>query len=358
MQPSSNNSTISSLANNSSIQMSAQRISLWKYALGTQLIVLLFVWISNSLLIFGIMGTKKHSRLPISKKLFILLSCVDLLTMTNASLHTILFYKFKTYKESLVIIPIVNGISHASHMLGIITFLIISWLRFLSVRNPLNPISNRKIYQVMSIGLTISIINGVLNSLCLFASSIKIYVNAVFWMPIFLGALCSLIIMNFLSYRKLTSNNHMVSGEITVHSTALTQENFSEVITAVDSANENLSYESTIKSVNLRNPRQTPDQEISITPVTKGQQNKKHAVVTLIWITVSYVVCNLLMLLPLIDQLNWFGIPKLYRGIDLQELSGVLYFLSLANTGLNSTIYIMRNKTLKQFYRQCWKKEA
>eukprot|EP00111_Clytia_hemisphaerica_P021688 TCONS_00063766-protein len=50
----------------------------------------------------------------------------------------------------------------------------------------------------------------------------------------------------------------------------------------------------------------------------QSQKNKKYAVVTLIMITVSYVLCNVFMIPPIIDQLDWLGTSTFYQGIDLQ----------------------------------------
>ena len=107
-------------------------------------LIFCYVMVSNLLLITGLPSTKLKKKLTMMKKLFVLLSCIDILTISLFVLHNYL-EEFEAFNAE----SIVGAISMALYLVGGTIFLTISILRYISVRYPFKRVSNRKVYMAL-----------------------------------------------------------------------------------------------------------------------------------------------------------------------------------------------------------------
>ena len=196
------------------------------------------------------------------------------------------------------------------HLIGYFAFVLISVLRFLSVKYPFKEIS--------TFGVNVSIMCCGILALTYFWVNfyvykyiyIKRYLIYCFWVPWYSTSITLLVIVNTVSYRTLKARKL-----------------------------ENVGKEGTQRPVNIRNGYE-------VVVVDKSQGNKMRAVKTLIYITVSYVLSNFpFALFAIIHE-------QCCPDIKFKNTVGDLFFfLLMANTGINALIYTFRTKELKQFYK-------
>ena len=141
--------------------------------------------------------------------------------------------------------------------------------------------------------------------------------------------------------------------DVTIKTNPLTQLVFGTVfiimIGAVLTINI-LSYKAMPKGEKILARRSKKTNDIEIKPNCFGQvsnKNKRSAVVTLIIVTIYYLICNL----P-ITIFAFISAMELDFG-NLQNLliSSIMQYIQLTNTGLNPTIYILRSRELREFYK-------
>ena len=118
---------------------------------------LAYVLTSNFLLIYGLIKTKGNRKLTMSKRLFIYLSTVDIMTAASSVVLTHLkafgyFYRVSSY--------IINALTHALHIMGCLAFVSITVLRFISIRYPMRIVSGQIILTMLLLGLTRSSWSG------------------------------------------------------------------------------------------------------------------------------------------------------------------------------------------------------
>ena len=168
------------------------------------LIILLFVLIANFLLIFGIKKTNK-GQMSMSKKLFIFLSCADILTAILSVIQSFMTLIFVNSKSAIV--TVTTGLCQGSHLIGYFIFVVISVLRFLSVKYPFKQISKLVVYGLIVFWGLFAIVNFCLNYFSFIHQNIKRYVVLLFWAPLYLSSMILLVTINILSYRILKRRN-------------------------------------------------------------------------------------------------------------------------------------------------------
>ena len=115
-----------------------------------------YVIVSNLLLIVGLLRTNRKKKLTTMKKLFVFLSCTDMLTTCLFMIHNYID-EFKNVEI------MIGAISHVLYLMGCTIFLTISVLRYISVRYPLKRVSNRTVYLTLLVAFILGVFNGVIN---------------------------------------------------------------------------------------------------------------------------------------------------------------------------------------------------
>ena len=82
-------------------------------------------------------------------------------------------------------------------------------------------------------------------------------------------------------------------------------------------------------------------------------ENKRYAVKTLIIITLFYLICNLpLPIFTVVGMINQNLVENHYSMYAV----GILFFIMIANNGINAVVYMLRTKKIKNYYKQMiWK---
>ena len=273
------------------------------------LFVLLYVLVSNSLLIYGLLKSgDRQKKLSISKKLFLYLSVNDILASFCAVLNdTVYLLNPPRYLSGLVVF-----LAHGSYFTGYMLFLAISIFRFISLKYPFKRISKCTICSGLSIGILIGTVNGVLQFFLVYKPSKKLrHFVSVFWFLGYFGQTIPLISMSILSFHYL--NKHHIKTEGKTPTCA----------------------------------------QSDCKVITNGHiERKKYAVKTLSYITLSYVFCNMPILFIILRQARFIVSSDAKVNAILTQLPGILYSIALANIGNNATIYILRSNELRTFYRK------
>ena len=278
----------------------------------------MFVLLTNSMLIYGLYRTTKRP-MPTPKKLFICLSCTDILTATIGVSRHILGY----HTNNCVLLLVLNSISDMFLSLGIGIFLTITILRYLSLRNPFMRISNRCINFILIVETLVSILAVLLGLLVLLPGtgrSTLIILQFTITISYSL-AVSSLLIINLLSFFTLKAN---------------------------------IKHSVTISSKNHCSGNATHDETIS----DSGDQlmknkRKRYAVKTLIVISMFYLLCNLpLCIYFLVAAVNSLGMNyKISNYVNSHHVASFLALLVMLNNGINAAIIIIRSKDILTFYK-------
>ena len=285
------------------------------YAYSHPVFVLLVI-LSNFLLIFGICKTnKKLSSTNIS---FIWLSIQDIAMMLTQSTAT---YIHLAEHIPCTVTFILNALNTCFIFSSMFTFCTISFFRYLKLRNPLKQIRSRSIYIVLAVEFTSSmLVGGALITLTYIGYFNTKIVNGIVLSTggVFILVLVIVLTINIKSYsiidKQIKLSFHKVNDiELeTINNTAIT----------------NTSLHSLASSKKL-----------------------KSSVVTLIMITCSYLFCftPFSLYLMITGFMEFHAVVKLY---------GVLLTLSLllhANSGINSMIFVIRSKVLRNYYTKCFR---
>ena len=258
-----------------------------------------YVTASNLLLIISLLRTNRRKKLSLMKKLFVFLSCTDMLTISLFLFHNYI-------EESNDGEIMIGALCQMLYLMGCTIFLTISVLRYISVRYPLKKVSNRTVYLTLLVAFILGVVNGAINFVEESFNLGKLgYIFVAWWLLIFFIEILLMALTSILSWRYLSQFQNFIDH-------------------------------------NERTDAQN----------TASLSKKKYAVKTLIYITISYVTCNLCLLGCILLQ------PRLASRADgdvqiiLGYIVDILYSFVLANTGNNAVIYLLRSKDLRAFY---WK---
>ena len=262
------------------------------------------------------MKTKSNRNLTVSKRLFIYLSFVDIMTATVTVIQTHLYLYF-----NLVSFIISTAIVHTLHFLGCFVFLTITILRYISLRYPLKRVSSRLIKWTMCIEIKVGIFNGVANFLMVTQGNLQVYAS-IYACVIFLAVVMILLIVNSSSFRYLNKSikslNNPMSDQHNTHNN-------------VENHQSNVEPSSS----------QSFDPRLSDRNVKK----KKNAIKTLYYITLSYITFTLPFLIFKSLYLHFETLENKHKTL-------LLYYLVLINGGNNAAIYVLRSKELRIFYKK------
>jgi len=259
--------------------------------------------------------------MSITKKLFICLSCTDIMTTLIAVLKHILNYHI----HSCVILLVLNSVSEVFFGLGMTIFTTISILRLLSFRNPFMQVGVRRIYLILLIETAASsLIIGVSHMGFLNYTDENVMIILQFLISITYSlAISSLLLINLLSYITLRGN---IKRGVTISS----------------------------ENKHSGNPNsQTTHERIESSSSNQKNKRKKDAVNTLIIISAFYMVCHSPMCVYLfVAAVNIFQADyKFSNFVSAYQISTFLLFVAMSNNGFNATILILRSKNILEFYK-------
>ena len=277
-------------------------------------IITAFVLISNLMLIYGFHKTSR----PFTNitKLFILLSVVDMLSCSGSCLFMVVGIIGPNYP--CIVFVIFFAFNNFTFYFVVMIFATICTLRFVALKWPFVVVDNWKVYGVIGIEIALSLATA-------------------------LGT--------FLLYRE-SDSTLMAYGTLTATSTmtCLTVGVFFVNI---------LSYVYLNKSINRKKKMNKASIELENSSTTGNHQRrdrngisneesderKREAVKTLIIITLFYIICYL--------PLTVYDILVAYRMNTGKptNFESMYYITALMNGGLNSSIYILRNKKIRQLYK-------
>ena len=292
-----------------------------KATLITSIAISIFVLLSNSMLIYGLYRTTKRP-MSTTKKLFIYLSCTDLLTTLSGQTRHILSY----YIKNCIVLLLLNSASNSFFCLGITIFFTISILRYLSLRNPFNSVGNRRMNFILLVEIVFSILIG-------FSNIFLINVNAerfIIFMHVFVSityfmVVLSLLVLNLLSYITLRSN---IKRGVTTTSDNNGSRNSNSQSTHDETVNDS-------GNQSMKNKR------------------KRNAVNTLIVISIFYLLCNLpTCIFFFVATGSSFQADYIFSNfVRDYQISILLLFVSVSNNGFNAAILIVRSKDILSFYK-------
>ena len=256
---------------------------------------IVFVLTTNLMLIYGFYKTSRP--FTIVTKLFIYLSVADIAYILLRTFY--MAQGFLNFKLPCLMVYIVIVFMEFAYTTGIVTFATISFLRYWSIKKPLNTINTSRIIFVLIVqAVFVGLLSGSLLIGVYFHEPHKL-IDVNYFHPVVLFLATAFVLsVNIMSYRNLKSMKKM-SG-------------FSDNI-------EDTSTQSRQKSL--------------------SEANK-----CLLYITAFYIICPLPLFIAnlVLDQFlsfNW--------GFYLFTFTRIV---NMANPGINSLIAIMRTKNLREFY--------
>ena len=256
-------------------------------------------FLANIMLIYGFYKTSRP--FSIVTKLFIYLSVSDALTGVGFSLTTgTMMYMIK--KKYCFVLLVLWGFNHFQFMFGTSVFLTISVLRFIALRWPLKRIRARYVYYFMvaqffvEIILTYTPMTVRLQQKTLSSKMFKMsrYIPSV--LILFIALTFLINIMSYVQLQRVKKDDR--NSDIELGHTTSVQEQ------------------------------------------TQFKQ-KREAVKTLLLITLCYLICYL----PYTIFMFAYQLDGSRRRIRY-----VLFYINLANGGLNSLVYIFRTKKIRKVY--------
>ena len=280
------------------------------------LIVAAFVFLSNAMLIYGLYKTNK--RLPLTKKLFIYLSIVDITTACIEVIAIIVIF----YTENIscmvgsVIVSVLYGLNCVSFEL----LLDVSVLRYLSITRPFLRIRNIHKKVVLVIELVCAVCMCITYYLLLQNVATGSLTAAA---GVFLIMIITVLTINILSYKAM---NQM--------------------------SEKRKKYKKT-NEIDMKSKKPCHISPIRDLSSNKSDRRKKAAIATLIIITVSYLVFSL----P-ITAFTIIGSIKSFSASNMVAMDGnpiivewILHYIQITYTGLNATIFILRSREIRRFYK-------
>ena len=260
-------------------------------------------FVVNMMLIYGFYKTSRP--FSIVTKLFICLSVWDVLTAVGFSASA-LMTSFAEGGQHCLVLLILFAFGQFQFFFAVDLFLTISVLRFIALRWPLRRIRSRYVYYVV-------IAEIIVGNICSFSPlwvvlrqgtlrndtfQISRYISS-----ILIAFVVVILAINILSYRQLEKSRRRTKSTI-----------------------------SGSEDIDLSNPSKC-----------ESFDKKREAVKTLILITLCYLVCYL----P-------YAIYMFFIELDggNRTMRYNLKYIGVANGGLNSLIYILRTKKIRNFYKE------
>ena len=263
-------------------------------------LLIIFILTTNLMLIYGFYKTSRP--FTITTKLFIYLSMVDIAMILLRAFYT--FQSILNFEMPCLVVQVLIMSMEFSYIYGLTIFATISFLRYWSIKNPLQSISVSHIVFALIVQ---AIFCGVLTEIIIMMPDLKLEprdrTKLFYFLPLlqFL-AVGFVMYVNIMSYKILKSMKRK-SG-------------FSE---------------------NIEN--------------TQRQKILSEANTCLLYITVFYILCPLPMFI--LSLLSMVKIHVLYGLWDTWEIYLLTFaqLLFVSNTGINSLIVVLRTKILREFYR-------
>ena len=263
-----------------------------------QIIVLVFVFVTNIFLIVGIVKT--NERLSRVKRLFVYLSCIDMMYIPSTIISFVVLQEQKLDCWSIALTSMFDVFIRTN---GILTFMAISVLRSHSIVKPLIPISQKAFAQILAGKLSISLVfSGITMFQIPCMTQVIDFPYFYFITPLFI---------TFVNFITLASN--LVSDRYLRISEGIEAETWSK---------------------------------------------RKHSMRTLLIMTVVYLItCT-----PLVISTYTIDYFRFTKRIDRNEdkfylkLGGVASAIGFSNNALNALIYTLRNKKIRNYYTKkiCW----
>ena len=278
-------------------------------------IITAFVLISNLMLIHGFHKTSR----PFTKvtKLFILLSVFDMMSCIGSFLLVVVSLIGPNFP--CIVFIIIFAFDNFNFYFVVMIFATICTLRFVAFKRPFKRINNWTVYGALIIEFMISLAFAVATYLLFRESNLRLMAYATL---IAISALTCLVIgvfiINILSYVHLSRSINRKKK--------------------INNA-----------SVELDNPSSTTSNcQQHQGDISQGEsdERKREAVKTLIIITLFYTLCYLPLIIYDILVAYWLNTGKHF------DFESMYYTPALTNGGLNSLIYILRNKNIRQFYNK------
>jgi len=326
--------------------------SLWRYNLWVfipSVLVSTYVVISNLMLIYGLLRVSKGDH-SISKKLFIYLSVVDLLS----TISTLLPLVFMTYNLPCMSIRMTYSAAATLEFLDLMVLDTICTLRYVSLKKPLQPISNELVYKVLGVEFAlffVCLVAMIIRTALTESGEFVLYTQTVGAVALATLVLYAVVINLLAKYElgKIAEKKHSKKCCISLTSKGKEMNNDTDKI----------KYSCKLKPLKRCSSTQAvPDQLENGSDQTKfcsscqnihlerAQKQKREAHKTLVIITIFYIICSL----PVSVTLFVMVICKKSKDFSYSQLYILLSTIWNLNAGINSTIYIVRSKELRQYF--------
>jgi len=354
---------------NPSVAENISKYNLWVFI--PTVLVSTYVVISNLMLIYGLLRVSKGD-LSISKKLFIYLSVVDLLS----TISTLLPLVFMTYNLPCMSIRMTYSAAATLEFLDLMVLDTICTLRYLSVKKPLLPISNEIVYKVVGVEFAVFFV-------CLVAMIIRTALTESGQYFSYTQIVSTVVLTSFVMYavvinlltkyglRKISKNGHSkkcctctLSGERIGKMNNDTDKMKYSCKLKIMSTQVSTSSLSTLKRCSSKQAVpdllengggqikfSSPAQNIHL---ERAQKQKREAHKTLVIITIFYIICYL----PATVNLFVMVIGKKSKDFYYSQLFALLNTIWNLNAGINSTIYIVRTRELRQYFNRCFHRRS
>jgi len=262
--------------------------------------------ISNIMLIYGLYKTNR--KLTLTKKLFVYLSCVDLiLIIVSFAITTAIYYGNSLSYDILI------ALTSTSISLGLLSFEIfwtICYIRYLSIKKPFLQINGLYATLALLLELLCTISYGIAYFISTKQRNIKSMMALnVFMLSVYLFGLPFVLTLNLKACKTLHFCRTQSIG---------TSSNIEEIVN------------------NGMNP---------------AAKYKENAAKTLFIVSIFYLICNLpLSLFTFLKTLEE-ALGKFTLSPNHVEYRNYILWVMLINTGINATIYILRIKEIRCFYK-------
>uniref|UniRef100_A0A7M5WRX1 G-protein coupled receptors family 1 profile domain-containing protein n=1 Tax=Clytia hemisphaerica TaxID=252671 RepID=A0A7M5WRX1_9CNID len=265
--------------------------------------VTLFVISSNIMLIYGVLKTNRNN-LSISNKLFILLSIYDCVVVSAAFAFT---YILTEKNIDCGIIVAFLSINNATIICSCLTFSLISLLRCFNIKRPFQHIPTKLVYVTIGCIAVFSI-----SIALVLAWQYKNMRQETFQKIQLLTSLSMFLLVDFILFINIISYLYLKKN-----------------------------------SQRFEIEMQTYNNTETNTPRNTSLENKKSAGKTLLLISFFYSLC--MMPFPLFVIWSLIDRTLLESSLSVKFLN-YCYNIVILNGGINSTIYILRNKKIRILY--------
>ena len=259
----------------------------------------MFVLLTNSMLIYGVMATKERSKsLKTTEKMFLFMSCTDVLTIV-VFVHKIAFDEYQIKISCLLDIAticVLDGTFFMNSML----LSILTVLRYISIKKPFFVVPKR-----------------IINTMCTFSTVLTLLYTG--------GLYCTYIYV-------------------------LPEEDFHKMLIIISFALlllvDFVLIVNTMSYLQLvGKPSESPSIDNNISSTSISLERKKKAAKSLLMISFCYSICN--------TPLPVYTMIELFQGRILENVANwmqLFYLLMILNTGINALVYILKNGKIRKLY--------